>query len=94
MIQNRKLFFITLIVAFLLCLAVDVPALMLGFVKVGTLVNGLFYIGNAIFGAIVYTLLFQSLKKTELVKKIYRFTIVIAIMVFVIGTIILFVNIF
>ena len=57
-------------------------------------VNGLFYIGNAIFGAIVYTLLFQSLKKTELVKKIYRFTIVIAIMVFVIGTIILFVNIF
>lgn len=92
MIQNKKLFIITIIVAFLLCLGIDVPVLLLGLVTVGSIENSLFFIGNAVFGAVVYSLIYRSLKKTEIVKKIYRIALFIACMVFIIGIIMLFIN--
>ena len=85
MIQNKKLFFITLVAGIILCSAIDVPLLILQKIPPFSVLNGIFFIGNAIFGIIMYTLLYISLKKTEIVKKIYRFALLIGIMVFVMG---------
>ena len=88
MIQNKKLFIIA-VVGILLCGAIDVPLLILQKIPPFSALNGIFFIGNAIFGIIMYTLLYISLKKTEIVKKIYRFALLIAIMVFVMGIIVI-----
>ena len=85
MIQNKKLFFITLVVGIILCGAIDVPLLILQKIPPFSLLNGIFFIGNAIFGIIMYTLIYISLKKTEIVQKVYRFALLIGIMVFVMG---------
>lgn len=90
MIQNKKLFIITMMMAFLLCLGIDVPVLLLDLVTVGSLGNSLFFIGNAVFGAVVYSLLYRSLKKTAIVKNIYKVALMLASMVFIIGIIMLF----
>ena len=92
MIQNKKLFIITMVVVFLLCLGIDVPVLLLGLATVGSLGNSLFFIGNAVFGAVVYSLLYRSLKKTAIVKNIYKIALVLVSMVFIIGIIMLFFN--
>ena len=92
MIQNKKLFFCTLIVGFLLCLAVDVPILVFKLAPVGSIENSFFFIGNAIFGAIFYTLLYKSLKKTATTKKIYIIALLIATIVVIEGIMMLFIN--
>ena len=92
MIKNKKLLIITLLVGVLLCAAIDVPLLSLGFVKVGTLECALFFMVNAIFGLVIYTLIYHSLNKTEMIKKIYRFVLCVGILVFLMGVILLFVN--
>lgn len=85
MIQNKKLFFITLVVGIILCGAIDVPLLILQKIPPFSLLNGIFFIGNAIFGIIMYTLIYISLKKTEIVQKVYRFALLIGIILFVMG---------
>ena len=85
MIQNKKLFFITLFVGIVLCGAIDVPMLILQKVPPLSVLNGIFFIGNAIFGLVMYSLLYISLKKTEIVKKIYLFAMLIGVIVFVMG---------
>lgn len=85
MIQNKKLFFITLVVGIILCGAIDVPLLIMQKIPPFSVANGIFFIGNAIFGLIMYSLLYVSLKKTEIVQKVYRFALLIGIMVFVMG---------
>ena len=92
MIKNKKLLIITLLIGVALCAAVDVPLLLLGLIKIGTIESSLFFMGNAIFGLVIYTLIYNSLNKTELIKKIYRFIVFIGILDFVMGAILLFVN--
>ncbi|MBR2647031.1 MAG: hypothetical protein IKD47_05695 [Clostridia bacterium] len=87
MIQNKKLFFITLLVGLLLCASIDVPLLLMQRIPLYSLTQGLFFIGNAIFGIIIYSLIYRSLKKTPLIKKIYLFSLFIAILVFIMGLI-------
>ena len=87
MIQNKKLFFITLLVGLLLCASIDVPLLLMQRIPLYSLTQGLFFIGNAVFGAIMYSLIYRSLKKTPLIKKIYIFSLFIAILAFIIGLI-------
>lgn len=88
MIQNKKLFIIALLSGLLLCAAIDVPLIVMQKIPFYSLTQGLFYIGNAIFGAIIYSLIYRSLKKTPLIKKIYLFALFIAVSVFIIGIII------
>ncbi|MBO5239824.1 MAG: hypothetical protein J6B56_00180 [Clostridia bacterium] len=88
MIQNKKLFFITLLVGVLLCASIDVPILLMQKIPFYSLTQGLFFIGNAVFGAIMYSLIYRSIKKTPLIKKIYLFSLFIAILVFIMGLII------
>lgn len=88
MIQNKKLFIIA-IAGIILCGAIDVPLLIMQKVPPFSLLSGIFFIGNAIFGLIIYSLVYMSLKKTEIVKKIYRFALLIGIMVFVMGIIVI-----
>ena len=92
MIQNKKLFIATITIMFLLCLGIDVPVLLLGLVPVGSLGYALFFIGNAVLSTVAYSLLYRSLKKTEIVKNIYKFILVLASIVFIIGIIMLFLN--
>ena len=73
MIQNKKLFILTLLIGVLLCAAIDVPLIVMQKIPFYSLTQGLFFIGNAIFGAILYSLIYRSLKKTPLIKKIYLF---------------------
>ena len=87
MIQNKKLFIITLLSGLLLCVAIDVPLIIMQKIPFYSLTQGLFFIGNAVFGAIMYSLIYRSLKKTPLIKKIYRFSLFIAILVFIMGLI-------
>ena len=87
MIQNKKLFIITLLSGLLLCAAIDVPLLVMQKIPLYSLTQGLFFIGNAVFGAIMYSLIYRSLKKTPLIKKIYLFTLFIAGCVFAMGLI-------
>ena len=88
MIQNKKLFILTLLIGVLLCAAIDVPLIVMQKIPFYSLTQGLFFIGNAIFGAILYSLIYRSLKKTPLIKKIYLFALFIAVSVFIIGIII------
>ena len=88
MIQNKKLFILTLLVGVLLCAAIDVPLIVMQKIPFYSLTQGLFFIGNAVFGAIIYSLIYRSLKKTLLIKKIYLFSLFIAILVFIMGLII------
>lgn len=92
MIQNKKLFYCTLIVGFLLCLGVDVPILVMKLAPVGSLESSFFFIGNAIFGAVVYTLLYKSMEKTATTKKIYIFALIIATIVFIEGIVMFFID--
>ncbi len=92
MIKNKKLLIITILVGVLLCAAIDVPILLLGLIKVGTLASSVFFMGNAVFGLAIYTLIYHSLNKTEMLKKIYRFVVLIGVLVFLMGAILLFVN--
>lgn len=87
MIQNKKLFFITLLVGLLLCASIDLPLLLMKKIPLYSLTQGLFFIGNAVFGAIFYSLIYQSLKKVPIIKKIYLFSLFIAILVFIMGLI-------
>ena len=87
MIQNKKLFIITLLSGLLLCVAIDVPLIIMQKIPFYSLTHGLFFIGNAVFGAIMYSLIYRSLKKTPLIKKIYMFSLFIAILVFIMGLI-------
>ena len=88
MIQNKKLFILTLLIGVLLCAAIDIPLIVMQKIPFYSLTQGLFFIGNAIFGAILYSLIYRSLKKTPLIKKIYLFALFIAVSVFIIGIII------
>ena len=90
MIQNKKLFYCTLIVGFLLCLGVDVPILAMKLAPVGTLKSAFFFIGNAIFGAVVYTLLYKSMEKTAMTKKIYA--LCLATIVLIEGIVMFFID--
>ena len=88
MLQNKRLFIITLLVGVLLCAAIDVPLIVMQKIPFYSLAQGLFFIGNAVFGVIIYSLIYYSLKKTLLIKKIYLFALFIAVSVFIIGIII------
>ena len=92
MIQNKKLFYGTLIVGFLLCLGVDIPILAMKLAPVGTLKSAFFFIGNAIFGAVVYTLLYKSMEKTAMTKKIYIFALCLATIVLIEGIVMFFID--
>ncbi len=85
MIQNKKLFIITLLSGLLLSASIDVPLLILGKIPLYSLEMGLFYIGNAILGVVMYTLIYLSLKKTAIVKKVYLFSLFIGSCVFIMG---------
>ena len=87
MIQNKKLFIITLLSGLLLCGAIDAPLIIMQKIPLYSLTQGLFFIANAVLGAIMYSLIYRSLKKTPLIKKIYIFSLFIAIFVFIIGLI-------
>lgn len=88
MIQNKKLFIITLLVGLLLCASIDLPLLLMQKIPFYSITQGLFFIGNAVFGAIMYSLIYRSLKTTPLIKKIYLFFLFIAVLVFIMGLII------
>ena len=92
MIKNKKLFFITVIVTVFLCLVIDVPILLSGIVTPLSLENALLFIGNAILAVVAYTLIYHSLEKTEIIKKIYKFILFIGSMIFAIGVIMLMMN--
>ena len=89
MIQNKKLFFITLSVGLLLTVSIDLPLILMQKIPFYSLVQGLFFVGNAILGAIMYSLIYLSLKKSPLIKKIYLFILFIAILLFIMGLIII-----
>lgn len=89
MIENKKLFIITLVVGILLCGAIDLPVLILRKISSYSVLNGIFFISNAILGMIIYSLIYASLKKTVIAKKIYRFALFIGIIVFLIGIIVI-----
>ncbi len=72
-----------------MCGAIDVPLLIMQKIPPISLIGGIFFIGNAIVGITIYSLVYMSLKKTEIVKKIYRFALLIGIMVFVAGIIVI-----
>lgn len=97
MIEKKKLFTISLIVGFIIFLMIDMPLMLLNFileepVAVSYLRLALLFIINSILAVILFTLIYSSLKKIEIVKKIYCFALFIAIVVFVIGIIILVVS--
>ena len=93
MIQNKKLFFIGIASISLWCFGVVVPIVLSRALIIGTLRCSVFYMINSLVGFVLYTLIYKSLKKTDIVKKIYRFMLFIAIMVFIIGIVTLFVPI-
>ena len=81
MIENKKLFMIVL--SFVLVIAAfELPCILLvpNIQKMGW-----FYIASSILALTFYTLLYRSLKKTALIKKIYLFIVVLAITIFLIG---------
>lgn len=81
MIENKKLFMIAL--SFVLVIAAfELPCILLvpNIQKMGW-----FYIASSILALTFYTLLYRSLKKTALIKKIYLFIVVLAVAVFLIG---------
>ena len=92
MIQNKKLFVIAIIAGFLVCLGVDMPALLLGWVRNDLFVSSLFFIGNALVGVLIYTLIYHSLKKTPVLKNIYRLVLLIGSFVLIVGIIILVIS--
>lgn len=85
MIQNKKLFVITLVVGLVLCIGVDVPFILFNRISSLSLLHGIFFIGNAILGAIIYSLIYFSLNKTTIVKKVYRYSLFLSVLIFVSG---------
>jgi hypothetical protein len=86
MIQNKKLFIFAIIMLGVIISVMQVPyiALDLRYMR-----EGWFYIMNSIFGAIGYTLLFISLKKTKKVKEFYALILLIATILFIMGILML-----
>ncbi len=85
MFENKKLFIVTFLVTFVICLFVNVPVILLHLVEIGSVEHALFFIGNGILGIISYSLMYKSLKKSEIIKKLYRLFLIIGVLVFVIG---------
>ena len=83
MIQNKKLFFLTLIFGVIAIALLDIPWLYHATKNYQML--GLWFIFNAIMGEIIYALLFISLKKAEVIKIIYTCVVILGILVFVTG---------
>lgn len=83
MIQNKKLFFLTLLIGTLVCAAIDVPYMLIG--RKDGIALGVFIVFNAIMGLTLYSLIFKSLKKIEIVKKIYGAVMLVGTIILLIG---------
>lgn len=83
MIQNKKMLLLTLLIGALVCAAVDVPYMLIG--RKDGIALGFFVVFNALMGLTLYTFIFKSLKKTEIVKKIYTAIMVVGSIILLVG---------
>ena len=83
MIQNKKMLLLTLLIGAVVCAAVDVPYMLIG--RKDGIALGFFVVFNAMMALILYTLIFKSLKKIEIVKKIYTAIMVVGSIILLVG---------
>lgn len=88
MIENKKLFIISLVLLGLasigLVRVLIFFASLESFDMLGTSL-GIFYIVPSVLGGIIYSLMYKSLKKTNVTKKIYCVILIVVTILFIIG---------
>lgn len=89
MIQNKKLFLLTTILSIIIFTVGTISFIL--YVDKSYSIIGFFFICNSILAGIIYSLLFSSLKKSAIIKKIYLISITFCIVILSLGVVLIFI---